>query len=232
VRRLSTPGTARPKIFIILHPSDVKGKNCGFILDKHSSSGFTLLELILAIFLLSFLGVAVFTGLNLAIKAYRSQIDNFARIQQVRIAWRYLERSLSSAADSLKTQGYWPYFTGETQEIRFLTPLPLEAHNLGGFYYWRVWVGRAEDGSGSLVVDESKALIWQEDPKVENRQVLLQGLRSCQFLYGDSGKEYAQWDGYRLKGLPQSVRVKFSLGDNVSQEWVIPLHTAVLTSRP
>ena len=85
---------------------------------------------------------------------------------------------------------------------------------------------------GSLVVDESKALIWQEDPKVENRQVLLQGLRSCQFLYGDSGKEYAQWDGYRLKGLPQSVRVKFSLADNVSQEWLIPLHTAVLTSRP
>ena len=81
-------------------------------MDKHSSSGFTLLELILAIFLLSFLGVAVFTGLNLAIKAYRSQIDNFARIQQVRIAWRYLERSLSSAADSLKTQWLLALFHG------------------------------------------------------------------------------------------------------------------------
>jgi hypothetical protein len=83
-----------------------------------------------------------------------------------------------------------------------------------------------------LVVDESKAVVWQEDPKVENRQVLLRGLKSWQFLYGDSGKEHARWDGYRLKGLPQTVRVRFTLSDNVSQEWLIPLHTAVLTSRP
>ncbi len=153
-------------------------------------------------------------------------MDNFARMQQVRIAWRYVERSLSSAGDSLKTKGPWPYFVGEEQEVRFLTPLPLEAHNLGGYYYWRVWVGRGEDGWGSLVVDESKAVIWQDDPKVENRQVLLRGLRSWQFFYGDSGKEYPRWDGYRLKGLPQTVRVQFTLGDNVSQEWLIPLHTA------
>ena len=102
------------------------------MLEGYSDSGFTLLELLLAIFLLSFLGVAVFTGINLAIKAYRSQIDNFTKLQQVRVAWRYLERSLSSAGDHLQTEGPWPYFVGEEQEIRFLTPLPLEAHNLGG----------------------------------------------------------------------------------------------------
>jgi prepilin-type N-terminal cleavage/methylation domain-containing protein len=197
---------------------------------EDSDSGFTLLELLLAIFLLSFLGIAIFTGINLAIKAYRSQMDNFTRIQQVRLAWRYLERSLSSAGDHLQTAGPWPYFVGEEQEIRFLTPLPLEAHNLGGYYYWRVWVGRGEDGSGSLVVDESKAVFWEKDPQVETRQVLLRGLKSWQFVYNDSGKEYTRWDGRRLKGLPQTVRVRFSLGNNVPQEWLIPLHTAVLAS--
>jgi prepilin-type N-terminal cleavage/methylation domain-containing protein len=197
---------------------------------EYPDSGFTLLELLLAIFLLSFLGIAVFTGINLAIKAYRSQMDNFTRVQQVRLAWRYLERSLSSAGDHLQTEGPWPYFVGEEQEIRFLTPLPLEAHNLGGYYYWRVWVGRGEDGSGSLVVDESKAVFWEKDPQVQTRQVLLRGIRSWQFLYNDSGKEYTRWDGRRLKGLPQTVRVRFSLGNNAPQEWLIPLHTAVLTS--
>ncbi len=212
-----------------------RGRNCKTTIkgsETRSDSGFTLLELLLAIFLLSFLGIAVFTGLNLAIKAYRSQIDNFLGIQQVRIAWRYLERSLSSAGDHLKTEGPWPFFQGEEQEIRFLTPLPLEAHNLGGYYYWRVWVGRGEDGLGSLVVDESKAMFWQKDPKVETRQVLLGGLRSWQFFYGFGGKEYTQWDARRLKGLPQTVRVRFTLGDNVSQEWLIPLHTTPLHSKP
>ncbi len=151
-------------------------------------------------------------------------------MQQLRVSWRYLERSLSSATDRLQTEGPWPYFIGEEQEVRFLTPLPLEAHNLGGYYYWRVWVGRGEDGWGSLVVDESRAVEWSNAPQVENRQVLLHGLRSLQFVYGHNGKEFPKWDGKRLKGLPLTVRVRFTLGDNVQQEWLIPIHTAALTS--
>jgi Prokaryotic N-terminal methylation motif len=226
------PPAFPPKSYSFLSPPAAKSNSRGNISGKCPVSGFTLLELLLAIFLLSFLGVAIFTGINLATKAYRSQMDNFVRIQQVRTAWRYLERSLSSSGDRLQTEGPWPFFVGGEQEVRFLTPLPLEAHNLGGYYYWRVWVGRGEDGWGSLVVDESKAAVWQDDPKVENRQVLLRGLKSWQFFYGDSGKEYTQWDGYRLKGLPQTVRVRFTLTDNISQDWLIPLHTAVVTTRP
>lgn len=195
-------------------------------MGKWSNSGFTLLELLLAIFLLSFLGFAVFTGVNLCLKVYRSQIDNAAKMQQLRLAWRYLERSLSSAGDRLQTEGPWPFFIGEEQEVRFLTPLPLEAHNLGGFYYWRVWIGRGEDGLGSLTVDESKAPQWSDTQKIDNRQVLLNGLRSWQFVYGQGGKEYTRWNGKRLKGLPLTVRIRFTLSDNVPQEWLIPIHTA------
>jgi prepilin-type N-terminal cleavage/methylation domain-containing protein len=198
-------------------------------MGKSSNSGFTLLELLLAIFLLSFLGLAVFTGINLCLKVYRSQIDNAAKTQQLRQAWRYLERSLSSAADHLQTDGPWPFFMGEEQEIRFLTALPLEAHNLGGYYYWRVWIGKGEDGSGSLVVDESKAPQWSDTYEIGNRQVMLNGLRSCQFIYGQDGKEYTRWNGKRLMGLPSTVRIRFTLSDNVPQEWLIPIHSAAVS---
>lgn len=199
-------------------------------MGKYSNSGFTLLELLLAIFLLSFLGLAVFTSINLCLKVYRSQIDNAAKMQQLRLAWRYLERSLSSAADRLQTEGPWPYFIGEEQEIRFLTPLPLEAHNLGGYYFWRVWIGKGEDGRGSLVVDEGKVVQWSESPKTDNRQVLLDGLRSWQFVYVKDGKEYSSWNGKRLKGLPLTVRARFTLSDNVPREWLIPIHIAGASS--
>jgi prepilin-type N-terminal cleavage/methylation domain-containing protein len=196
---------------------------------KYSNSGFTLLELLLAIFLLSFLSLAIFTGINLCLKVYRSQIDNAAKTQQLRQAWRYLERSLSSATDHLQTEGPWPFFVGEEQEIQFLTPLPLEAHNLGGYYYWRVWIGKGKDGSGSLVVDESKAPQWSDPYEINNRQVLLNGLRSCQFVYSQDDKEYARWNGTRLRGLPSTVRIRFTLSDNVPQEWLIPIYTAVVS---
>ena len=48
----------------------------------------------------------------------------------------------------------------------------------------------------------------------------------CQFVYGQDGKEYARWNGQRLKGLPLTVRIRFTLSDNVPQEWLIPIHTA------
>ena len=198
--------------------------------EAYSDSGFTLLELLLAILLLSFLGFAVFTGINLCIKAYRSHVGDFTKMQELRVAWRYFERSLSSAGDQLKTEGPWPYFVGKEQEIRFITPIPLEAHNLGGFYYWRVWVGKGEDGWGSLLVDESKIVQWQDNPKVETRQVLLHGIRDWQFLFSAKGKEYNQWDSRRLKGLPQTVKVRFNREDNAPQEWLIPIHAAVLSA--
>jgi prepilin-type N-terminal cleavage/methylation domain-containing protein len=225
------PHQAVPKSnFLFMFTSREQRKIKEDTLGKGPCSGFTLLELLLAILLLSFLGFAVFTGINLCIKVYRSQIDNASKIQQLRLAWRYLERSLSSAGDHLQTEGPWPYFIGEEQEVRFLTPLPLEAHNLGGYYFWRVWIGKGEDGWGSLVVDESRAMQWSDNQKIDNRQVLLSGLRSWQFVYSHSGKEYAKWNGYRLKGLPLTVRVRFTLGDNVPQEWLIPIHTAAITS--
>ena len=199
------------------------------MLEGCSESGFTLLELLLAILLLSFLGFAVFTGINLCIKVYRSQIGDFTKLQELRVAWRFLERSLSSAGDHLKTEGPWPYFVGDKQEIRFLTAIPLEAHNLGGYYFWRIWLGKGEDGWGSLVVDESKTLTWQNDPQVETRQELLHGLRSCQFLFIAKGKEYTRWDGSRFKGLPEQVRIRFVRDNNAPQEWLIPLHSAVST---
>ena len=121
-------------------------------------------------------------------------------MQQLRVSWRYLERSLSSAGDRLQTEGPWPYFIGEEQEIRFLTPLPLEAHNLGGYYYWRVWVGRGEDGWGSLVVDESRAVEWSNAPQVENRQVLLHGLRSCQICLWPRRQRVSQVGRQTFKG--------------------------------
>ncbi len=46
------------------------------------------------------------------------------------------------------------YFIGTAGEMRFFTPVPLEAHNMGGIYHWRVLAGADEAGQLVLGLDK------------------------------------------------------------------------------
>jgi hypothetical protein len=111
--------------------------------------------------------------------------------------------------------------------MRFFTFLPLEAHNLGGIYHWRVLVGRDEAGQNVVAVEQTKGINWVRDQEgVEIRQILLKNVASVRFLYGQDGKEYANWDARKNKGLPQWVKIQLTLGEQKPQEWLIPIHVS------
>ena len=191
-----------------------------------AAAGFTLLELMIALALVSLLSLVAFMSLNLSLKAAgrgRAAADN---LQELRVGQSFLERSLSSAAAGIKElKRDKTYFFGEPQEIRFLTFVPLEAHNLGGIYHWRVLVGRDEAGQGVVAVEQAKSINWVRDPEgVEIRQILLKNVTSVRFLFGSNGKEYSTWDARRNRGLPQWVKVQLALGGRKPQEWLIPIH--------
>lgn len=190
-----------------------------------ASAGFTLLELLLSITLVSFLGLTAFTAISICLKATRSQEQYLVQSQQVRVGQQILERSLSSAARKMQAPGDWPYFVGEQQEMRFLTQEALEAHNLGGLNHWRVLAAQSEAGQPSLFVEEAKALTWyQSGTRVETRIILIPGVTSLKIAYGLGGYEYDRWDSKRRRGLPEWVRLRFTLGDKTPVEWIIPLH--------
>ncbi len=191
-------------------------------------AGFTLLELMVALALTGLLTLVIYGAINLSLKALGRGQAAAEAAQQWRVCQAILERSLSSAVPGVKEQGRSrPYFLGEPQEMQFLTPLPLEAHNLGGYYHLRILLGQDDSGKTVLAVEQAKVLNWRRDPGgVEVRQFLLRDLATLSFTYGEGGQEFHNWDASRQGRLPDWVKLKLALAGQEPQTWLVAIHTA------
>ncbi len=191
---------------------------------RAGSAGFTLLELALAMMLLALLILVSYGTLHLCLKGARHEETATANLQQLRVARQFIERSLGSALPRLKVRGSWPYFEGEMQEVKYLTPVPLRAHLPGGVYHQRLLAVPDEQGVYGLALEEVKGFVWLEDPeRIETRLFLLRGVSSLRFTYLSGGEEFNTWHADRQKGLPDKVRVSLTLGREEPVEWLIPI---------
>lgn len=194
-----------------------------------------MLELMLAIALTSLLALVVYTSLNLSLKAMLKGQTAAENLQELRVGETILARSLSSAVRG--SLDYPLYFVGGANEMKFFTLLPLEAHNLGGVYHWRILVGEDKSGLDVLAVEQTKNLNWRRDPAgVEVRQIILDNLTAVRFAYGYGDREYDTWEAKRADGLPDWVRVYLTPRGHPSQVWIFPIHVSdyktATTGRP
>jgi len=188
------------------------------------AAGFTLLELLLALVLVGLLGLATYGLLHLVIRGARHGEAALATLQQLRLARHYLERSLGSALPQMQGPGEWPYFVGEAQEVKFLTPVPLQAHIPGGLYHLRVFAAVDDKGRDCLAVEEIKAVTWLQEPnRTETRHFLLTGITSLRFTYLVGREEFSTWHADTQKVLPEKVRVEVAMADRRPHQWLIPL---------
>jgi len=188
-------------------------------------TGFTLLELMVAMLLTALLTLVAYGSLSLSLKVVRRGQAAAERLQELRVGQSILERSLSSTVQG--SLGNRLYFIGEPAQVRFFTLVPLEAHSLGGVYHWRVLLGQDEEHRGVLAVEQSKNVNWYRDPDgVEVRQIILHNVASLQFAYGRGSEEFQTWDSKRDGGLPDWVKVSFTLGDQKPQVLIIPIHVS------
>ncbi len=189
------------------------------------SLGFTLLELLAALALVSLLSLVGFAALNLGLKGAQRSQAKAVSTQELRTGFRYLERSLSSAARTSEAIKNRLYFIGEPHEMQFLTPLALEAHTLGGLYHLRILKGRDKSGRGCLAVEQCKVVNWSLDPQgVEVRQILVDNLADLRFSYLDGTREFNYWNGFQMERLPGSIQVHLQFPDQKPEIWVIPIH--------
>jgi prepilin-type N-terminal cleavage/methylation domain-containing protein len=188
------------------------------------NAGFTLLELMIALALTGLLSLVIYVSLSLTLKAMHHGQATAEQLQELRVSQTIVARSLSSAV--LGSMKYRLYFVGNAREMRFFTPVPLEAYNLGGIFHWRILAGQDEDHL-LLAVEQTKNVNWFRDPEgVEVRQILIGGLSSLRFAYGLGDKEYETWDATAARGLPDWVRVYLTLQGRAPMVWFIPLHVA------
>lgn len=188
-------------------------------------AGFTLLELMIALGLTSLLSLAAYSALSLSLKAMQHGQASAEQVQELRVAQTILARSLSSAVGgSLDKRRY---FIGTATEMRFFTPVPLEAHNMGGIFHWRVLAGTDESNQLALAVEQTKNVNWFRDPEgVEIKQIIMGNLTALRFTYGQGGEEFQTWDALKAKGLPHWIRVYFTQKGQAPLVWFIHLHIA------
>jgi prepilin-type N-terminal cleavage/methylation domain-containing protein len=199
--------------------------------DKSREGGFTLLELMIALALTGLISLVAYTSLSLSLKAMQRGQAAADRVQELRVSQTILARSLSSAAHG--SLDHSNYFIGSASEIRFFTPVPLEAFNLGGMYHWRVLAGEDESGQLVLAVEQTRNVNWFRDPEgVEVRQILLKPLASLRFTYGRGDQEFATWDAAKAKSLPDWVRVYLTQEGREPLVWFIHLQVSDSKNAP
>ena len=192
------------------------------------SAGFTLLELMIALGLTSLLSLVAYSALSLSLKAMRHGQVAAEQVQELRMGQTILARSLSSAASGSLDKRL--YFIGNAREMRFFTPVPLEAHNMGGIYYWRVLAGTGESDQLVLAVEQTKNVNWFRDPEgVEIRQIIMGDLTSLRFTYGQGAEEFETWDAVKARGLPDWVRVYLTQKGRAPLVWFIQLPVSDFT---
>jgi general secretion pathway protein J len=188
-------------------------------------AGFTLLEMMIALALTGLLSLVAYTSLALSLKALRHGQVAAEHLQELRVAQTILTRSLSSAVrGSLEHQRY---FVGNPGEMRFFTPVPLEAYNLGGIYHWRVLAGQDESDQLVLAVEQTKNVNWFRDPEgVEVRQILVGHVSELRFAYGRGDREVETWDAAENNALPDWVRVYLTPKGREPVVLFIPIHVS------
>jgi general secretion pathway protein J len=192
-------------------------------------TGFTLLELMVAMVLTALLTLVAYGSLSLSLRAVRRGQAATERLQELRVAQSILERSLCSTVPG--TLGNHNYFLGTPGEIKVFTLVPLEAHSLGGIYHWRIYLKQDASGGVDLAVEQARNVNWYRDPEgVEVRQIILHHLASVHFAYGRGTEEVQTWEAKRDAGLPDWVKVYLTLGDHQSQVLLIPIHVSEFTT--
>lgn len=197
-------------------------------------AGFTLMELMVALALTSLLVLVAYMSVNLSIKVMHRGQAAGENLQEVRVGETILARSLCSAVRGSLDNRF--YFVGSANEMQFFTLIPLEAHNLGGVYHWRILVGQDKSNRAVLAVEQTKNLNWRRDPEgVEVRQIILGDLTEVRFTYGAGGEEYDTWEAKRALCLPDWVRVYLTPMGHQPQVWIFPIHVSdykTETTRP
>jgi general secretion pathway protein J len=188
-------------------------------------SGFTLLELLLAMTLLALIAVMLAGGLRLGARVWESGEERAQALARLELVQGFLRRQVSGARPLVMGRlGSQPRyaFEGGRERLRLAVLAPPQL-GAGGFYL--VTIERAEGQSGVGEGDELR-LGWQlyhpemdevgaSDPVTE--RVLLEGVEKVKFSYFGALRRDPEprwrerWEDQRA--LPELVRIELEFRD-------------------
>lgn len=210
---------------------------------SRSSSGFTLVEVVVSLTLLSFILLILFGAFRLGTSTWERGESITEEYQRVRIVSQLITRQVKSIVpyklQTKKAEGDYLAFEGKAQSLRFVSALPVKPRPSEGFVYAIYQFRKNDQQGGRLILYEQRALnrnFFEEEPKEENGVLLMEGISSLLFEYyqpEDSSKNQdeawlEEWDAKEKKELPRCLKMKvtFSHSKRKNSSFVLLLPIA------
>ncbi len=193
---------------------------------RRPQSGFTLLEMLLAITLLALLIAGAYGGIRTAAKAMQAGERAIDRADRLRTAQVFLRTQLSHIVpltyERDETTDSVHVFDGNAQFMRFVAPMPGYLSR-GGPYVETLELRRGAHGLQLVFTDSMLNGYEASSPQTDEPVVLIDGIRGGQFQYrtlDDQGQLtdwFSQWPDPSIT--PLMIRVSLDMQPNVQLPW-------------
>lgn len=186
------------------------------------TNGFSLMEVLAALALLSLVLLGVYSGISTASRIVRSGDQAIERMDEIRSAQGFLRSELAQALAvpfDETDDGEPIVFSGTSRTLRYVAPMPGYLSKLGPQLQT---VALVDDGRQSLRLEVTLAMLPPDGgapQPIGEPQVLLRGIRKGAISYrgmddqNRPGDWQDSWDDGRRT--PSLVRVELEVGGNV-----------------
>jgi general secretion pathway protein J len=209
----------------------------------HHESGFTLLELLVAITLMAMLAVGIWAVLSISIRSWNRGADAIDASQRQRSTLDMVQKQIASMYPLYAPSGIdgavqpSVIFSGTENSLRFVSLNSLQLFDDSGLMLVSYEMDQNAEGKPFLAEKEMRYTGQSLDQSgLGNSKSIsvFDGLLNCNFEYYDPGDAdnpaqwVATWDGSALNRLPAAVRMTMIAQDSqagtLNRQLVVPLH--------
>lgn len=192
--------------------------------SESGQSGFTLVELLIALALFSLLVTVLFNNVQFGLQAWKHASARAEYVQHMMASQDLLRRMIGDiyplyAIDA--TTGPRIDFDGSKDVLSFLANAPISA-NTGGRFRFNLFVER-RSGEDDLVLSSIPELALSQDTPMATRSVLLTDIEHADFSYFGllAGERNPQWsDSWSKRSeMPALVRVRVAFRSGDMRSW-------------
>jgi general secretion pathway protein J len=190
--------------------------------DRLSTTGFTLIEVIVTLTVLGFILLIIFGAFRLGLSAWERGESIKEEYQKVRIITQLISQQIKSIVPykikTQKTEGNYLAFEGKAHSLKFVSALPIKAKQPEGFVYAIYEFKEGGSEGGRLILYEQRVLnrdFFEEEPREELAVSLLEGISNVRFEYYQEEDQVKnrkegwveEWNAKEEKGLPKAFRM-------------------------
>lgn len=186
------------------------------MLNKHKLTGFTLLEVMLAMTLLSIMVVLLFSSLKISADSWNKGESKIAEVNEKAVVYQFFKRHIPSIRplwDDFSGDDRRFSFKGDENKLQFVSAFP-ESAERKGFQLFEIVFDKADKGEVKVILKPFYPALDQEGWEAEE-VILLQQVEAFEISYfaKDMMDSEGVWNSSWMEKetLPALLKIKITL---------------------